>query len=77
VEGMNRTHKDATVKKYHYQTHYHLKLHLQAFLMAYNFAKRLKTLEGLTPYEDICQCWQKDPERFTISPDHHTLGQNT
>jgi hypothetical protein len=44
---MNRTLKDVTVKKYHDQTHHHLKLHLQAFLMAYNFAKRLKTLKGL------------------------------
>jgi transposase-like protein len=42
VERMNRTLKDATVKKYHCQTHHHLKEHLHAFLMAYNFAKRLK-----------------------------------
>jgi transposase InsO family protein len=48
VERMNLTLKDATVKKYYYQTHHHLKAHLQAFLMAYNFAKRLKTLKGLT-----------------------------
>jgi transposase-like protein len=77
VERMNRTLKEATVKKYYYQTHQHLKAHLQAFLMAYNFAKRLKTLKGLTPYEYICQCWQKEPERFTVSPCHHTLGLNT
>jgi Integrase core domain len=77
VERMHRTLKEATVKKYHYQTHQHLKAHLQAFLMAYNFAKRLKTLRGLTPYEYICQCWHKEPERFTINPYHHTLGLNT
>jgi transposase-like protein len=77
VERMNRTLKDATVKKYHYQTHHHLKEHLQTFLMAYNFAKRLKTLTGLTPYEYICQCWQKDPARFTINPYPHTLGLNS
>jgi transposase InsO family protein len=61
VERMNRTLKEATVKKYYGQTHQHLKAHLQAFLMAYNFAKRRKTLRGLTPYEYICQCWQKEP----------------
>jgi transposase InsO family protein len=72
AECMNRTLKDATVKKYHYQAHHHLKEHLQAFLMAYNIAKRLKTLKGLTPYEYICQCWHKEPERFTINPYHHT-----
>jgi transposase InsO family protein len=76
VERMNRTLKEATVKKYYYQTHHHLKEHLQAFLMAYNFAKRLKRLKGLTPYEYICQCWQKEPERFAINPYHHTLGLN-
>jgi transposase InsO family protein len=77
VERMNRTLKEATVKRYHYQTHHYLKEHLQTFLMAYNFAKRLKTLKGLTPYEYICQCWHKDTERFTSNPYHHTLGLNT
>jgi transposase InsO family protein len=77
VERMNRTLKDATVKKYHDQTHQHLKEHLYTVLMADNFAKRLKTLKGLTPYEYICQCWQKAPERFIRNPYHHTLGLNT
>jgi hypothetical protein len=77
VERMNRTLKEATVKNYQDQTHQHLKAHLQAFLMAYNCAKRLTTLRGLTPYEYIWQCWQKAPERFTINPYHHTLGLNT
>ena len=76
VERMNRTLKEATVKKYYYETHQRLKEHLHAFLMAYNFAKRLKTLRGLTPYEYICQCWHKEPERFTVNPCHHTLGLN-
>ena len=77
VERMNRTLKEATVKKYHYETHDHLKAHLHAFLMACNFAKRLKTLKGLTPYEYIYQCWHKEPERFISNPQHHTLGLNT
>jgi transposase InsO family protein len=76
VERMNRTLKEATVKKYYYETHDHLKAHLHTFLMAYNFAKRLKALKGLTPYEHICKCWQEEPQRFTINPYHHTLGLN-
>lgn len=32
-----------------------LKARLHSFVMAYNFAKRLKTLKGLTPYEYICK----------------------
>jgi hypothetical protein len=49
VERMNRTLKEATVKRYYYQTHQQLKEHLQTFLMAYNFARKLKPLRGLTP----------------------------
>ncbi len=77
VERMNRTIKEATVKRYHYETHQQLRGHLSQFLMAYNFARRLKTLKGLTPYEHINRCWQKEPERFKFNPLHHTLGLNT
>ncbi|GEM_PF-1562404 len=48
VERMNRTLKEALVKRYHHGTHDQLKEHVQTFLMAYNFAKRLKALRGLT-----------------------------
>jgi hypothetical protein len=44
--------------------------------MAYNFAKRLKTLKGLTPYEYICKIWPTQPERFTINPAQHNMGLN-
>ena len=76
VERMNRTIKDATVKRYYYQTHQLLKEHLQLFMTAYNFAKRLKTLKGLTAYEFIIKCWQTEKKRFKINPNHHTLGLN-
>jgi len=77
VERMNRTLKEATVNRYHYDSHDGLKQHLHAFLMAYNFAKRLKTLRGLTPYEHICKVWTEQPKRFKLNPLHHTLGLNT
>jgi len=76
VERMNRTIKEATVKRYYYETHQQLKYHLKLFLTAYNFARRLKTLNGLTPYEYIVKCWQNDEERFKIYPNHDTLGLN-
>lgn len=60
VERMNRTIKEATVKRYHYETHDQLRQHLTNFLAAYNFARRLKTLRGLTPYEAICKAWTDD-----------------
>ena len=77
VERMNRTLKEATVRRYHYETHRQLREHLQAFLNAYNFAKRLKTLRGLTPYEHICKAWADQPNRFRYDPTHLTSGLNT
>ena len=50
---MNRTIKDATVKRYHYDSHDQLRAHLADFITACNSARRLKTLSGLTPYEYI------------------------
>jgi transposase InsO family protein len=77
VERMNRTLKEATVRRYHYDSHDQLKQHLHTFLAAYNYAKRLKTLKGLTPHEYICRCWTAAPDRFRLNPLHHTAGLNS
>jgi transposase InsO family protein len=77
VERMNRTIKDATVKQYHYDDHPQLVRHLDDFVTAYNFARRLKTLKGLTPYEFICKRWTIEPERFRLNPLHQMPGLNT
>ncbi|MBV6390145.1 MAG: IS481 family transposase ISNe2 [Nitrosomonas europaea] len=77
VERMNRTIKEATVKRYYYDSHDQLKAHLHSFLMAYNFARRLKTLKGLTPYEYICKIWTNEPDRFIVNPSQHIVGLNT
>ena len=76
VERMNRTLKDATVQRYYYETHDRLRGHLTDFVMAYNFARRLKTLSGLTPYEYICKTWTKEPNRFTSDPTQQMPGLN-
>jgi transposase InsO family protein len=77
VERMNRTLKEATVRRYHDETHQQLEDHLAAFLDADNFATRLKTLRGLTPYQAICKAWAETPDRFRLDPVHLTLGLNT
>jgi transposase InsO family protein len=77
VERMNRTIKEATVKRYHYDNHAQFTQHLTIFINAYNFAKRLKTLKGLTPYEYICKCWTSEPEKFRLNPIHQMPGLNT
>ncbi len=76
VERMNRTIKDATVKHYHYDDHGQLRRHLTDFVAAYNFARRLKTLNALTPYEAICKAWSNQPEHFTADPHHRIRGPN-
>jgi transposase InsO family protein len=76
VERMNRTLKQATVHRYHYDTHGQLERHLHDFVQAYNFARRLKTLRGLTPYEFICKQWTTEPERFRLNPLHQMPGLN-
>ena len=77
VERMNRTIKEATVKRYHYDNHDQLKQHLDDFIDAYNYGHRLKTLKGLTPYEFICKCWTNEPDRFNLDPVHQMPGLNT
>jgi transposase InsO family protein len=77
VERMNRTLKEATVKRFYYETHQHFPQHLADFVNAYNFARRLKTIRGLTPYEYICSIWTKEPQRFKLNPTHLTSGPNS
>lgn len=57
-------------------THDQLRQHLADFVAAYNFARRLKTLRGLTPYEAICKAWTDDPDRFISNPHHQSPGPN-
>jgi len=37
---------------------------LYAFMNAYNCAKTLKTLRGITPYEEIIKGWKSEPDKF-------------
>ena len=54
------------MQRYH-ESHAQLRRHLADFLAAYNFAKRLKTLAGLTPHEYVCKIWSGNPERFKLN----------
>jgi len=74
---MNRTLKDATVRRYYYDSHNQLRQHLTDFLAAYNFARRLKTLRGLTPHEFICKRWTENPTLFRTNPTQLTPGLYT
>jgi len=41
---------------------------LADFTAAYNFDRRVKTLGGRTPFEAVCDVWNKEPRRFRINP---------
>ncbi len=73
VQRMNRTLKDASVRRYLHRSHDELRQHLQLFFRACNRARRLKTGRGLTPYEFICKAWTEQPPRLTSDPEHYTL----
>ena len=77
VERMNRTIKEATVQRFHYDSHQQLAQHLDDFVKAYNFGRRLKTFKGLTPYEFVCNAWASQPEQFTLNPLHQMPGLNS
>jgi transposase InsO family protein len=49
VERMNRTIKDAIVKRCHYGSHNELRQHLQLVIEAYNRPRGLKTFWGSHP----------------------------
>ena len=76
VERMNRTLKEATVKRYHYEDAEALNTHLMAFLDAYNYGKGLKMLRGLTPYQEILRWKGKEPSIFHHNLDHFYKGPN-
>ncbi len=65
-----------TVKRYHYETHDQLRAHLGGFVSAYNIARRLKTLKGLTTYEYVYKIRTTEPERFKLDPTHQMPGLN-
>ena len=77
VERMNRTIKDATTKRFHYDGHEQIRRHLKLFIHAYNPARRLKTLRSLTPAQFICKEWPSKPELFHDEPCHLITGLNT
>ena len=76
VERMNRTIEEATVKRYHYGDHQQLAAHLEPFPSAYDHARRLKTLKGLTPHDHVCRTWTEEPGRFGPKPYRHTPRLN-
>lgn len=77
VEPLNRTIKEATVKRYHYAGHGQLRAHLQLFLEACNHVRQLKTLRDLTPHERVRKTWTGQPHGFRVGTARLTPGPNS
>ena len=77
VETFNGILKEATTKKYHYDNFEQLEKHLQEFLLAYNFAKRLKSINYKTPMEFLVEKYQKIPKVFLVKSCHYAGGLYT
>ncbi len=65
------------VKRVHRDSHDQLRSHLADFMAAYNSARRLRTLGGLTPYDYICNIWTSEPDRSILDPIHQMPGLNS
>jgi transposase InsO family protein len=77
VERMNRTIKDATTKRYHYDSHDQLQRPRAVPRRLQPHARRLKTLKSLTPAQFIWKERQSKPELFHEEPCHLMAGLNT
>ena len=75
LERMSRIIKSAVTYRYFYSSNLQLRQHLNSFLNI--FTKRLKTLNGKTPYEFILSFWTKEATRFIIKPIHHIMKPNS
>ena len=77
VERFNRTLKEATIQKYHYDDISQAITHLDDFIIAYNVGKKLSALKRQTPMQFILNKFKENPTLFNINPNHLLLGLNT
>jgi IS30 family transposase len=75
VEIMNKIIKSYTVKKYHYETLDQITKHVMAFLLVYNYQKKLVALKYQTPYNKMVQIFKETPVFFKSDPRDKTMGR--
>ena len=76
VERFNRTLKEATIQKYHYDDISQAVTHLDDFIIAYNVGKKLSALKRQTPMQFILNKFKENPILFNINPNHFLLELN-
>lgn len=76
-ERINWIIKDATVERYHYESHDQLRTHLADFMNASSFAQRLKTLSGFPTSTSPKSHFRQSPTRSIIDPIHQVPAQTS
>lgn len=68
AESMIKVVKNQTVKIHHYQTPEEAIRDLKRYQDTHNYYRKLKALQGKTPYQITCQWFEKKPEIFLRNP---------
>ncbi|WP_294320337.1 hypothetical protein [uncultured Sphingomonas sp.] len=77
VERVNRKTREATVKRYDYDSHGQLGRRLDNFVAACNSGRSLETPRRPTPSEAVYKAWQYEPAPLTSKAYHQMPGSNT
>jgi transposase InsO family protein len=77
VERTNRTIKEATVNRYHYETHDQTPSALGRLRNGLQLRPSVQNAKGRTPYEAVCKVWTTEPHCFISNPIHQSPGLNT
>jgi transposase InsO family protein len=77
VERFNRTLKEATLKKYHYDNKDIMEKHINDFIIVYNCAKKLSAIKRMTPAQFCIKSYQENPKAFRKNPYHQIVGLNS
>jgi hypothetical protein len=64
------------VKRFHYDSHDQFATNLADFMTAHDFARRLKTLSGLIPYEFIANLLNSASYDSIFNPNYKVEGLN-
>lgn len=68
---------NAIVERYHNHDHAWRERPLADFIAAYNFMRRLETLNAPATHASICKCRISAPHRFMLDLIQHMPGLNT
>ena len=76
VERMNRTIKEATVQRFHYDSHQQLAQQSRRLRQGLQLRPTPQDPQRSHAIRPVCKAWTSQPERFTLNPLHQMPGLN-